>query len=198
MVNGGADVASRPQSPALRFPLARFCSGLLFFVSKPTVLAGLTKPSTALLAVLVCAIGFGVDQAELQVGNGLATIFAAPPYSLNPTRLSWLLSAVYVGGWICTPLLGRAGDQRGLRKVLCWTLVWLGVVSLFSCVRDDPTWLSVSRLLIGISLGAYPPLMIAYLTSIAPDGQRGKWIFWACGLAYVASPIALFTLRFLT
>jgi len=156
------------------------------------------KLSPATLALLVCALGFGLDQTQMQMGGALATIFSAPPYSLDPRRLSWLLGAVYAGGFMCTPLLGRAADRCGLRRVLRWTLIWLGVTSMLSCVRDDPTWLSVFRLLIGISLGAYPPLVIAYLTSIAPEGQRGRWIFWACGLAYIAAPVSLFALRFLT
>lgn len=151
-----------------------------------------------LSALLMCALGFGVAQTEMQVGGALATIFSAPPYSLDPHSLSWLIGAVYVGGCICTPLLGRAGDRCGLRRVLRWTLIWLGVTSMLAGVRDDPTWLSMFRLLIGISLGAYPPLMIAYLTSIAPEGQRGRWIFWACGLAYIATPVSLFALRSLT
>jgi MFS transporter, putative metabolite:H+ symporter len=132
------------------------------------------------------------------MGSALGTIFSAPPYSLDSQRLSWLLSSAYFGGFVCTPLFGRAADRRGLRKVLGWTLIWLGITSMLSCVRDDPTWLTVFRLLIGISLGAYPPLMIAYISSIAPESQRGKWIFWACGLAYLAAPVVLFALRALT
>jgi MFS transporter, putative metabolite:H+ symporter len=167
-------------------------------MSKLSALTGSGWPSPAFMALLVCALGFGLDQAELQMGGALATIFSTAPYSLDPHRLAWLLGAVYVGGIICTPLLGRAADRTGPRRVLCWTLVWLGMTSVLSCVRDDPTWLAAFRLLIGISLGAYPPVMIAYLTSIAPEGQRGRWIFWACGLAYSASPVALFALRSLT
>jgi MFS transporter, putative metabolite:H+ symporter len=148
--------------------------------------------------LLVCALGMGLDQMQLQMGSALSAIFSVPPYSLDPGRLSWLLSAIYVGGGIGTPLLGRAADRYGLRRVLLWTVVWLGITSILSCVRDDPGWLAMWRVLIGVSLGAYPPLMIAYLTSIAPVGQRGRWIFRACGLGYIATPIALFALRYLT
>jgi MFS transporter, putative metabolite:H+ symporter len=167
-------------------------------MSKPAALLGLRQPSPALAALLLCALGFGLDQVELQMSTALATIFSARPSSLSPPRLAWLLSAIYVGGSLGTPLLGRVADRLGPGRVLCWTLVWLGLTSLLSCLRDDPTWLTGVRVLIGISLGAYPPLMITYLTSIAPEGQRGKWIFWACGLAYIATPIALFALRSLT
>ena len=151
-------------------------------MSKLSALTWLARPSPALLPLLICALGFGVDQMQLQMGGALATIFLAPPYSLDPHSLSWLLGAIYVGGCIGAPLLGRAADRGGLRRVLRWTLVWLGVTSVLSCVREDPTWIAAFRLLIGISLGAYPPLMIAYLTSIAPEGHRGRWIFLACGL----------------
>ncbi len=158
----------------------------------------MAKLSPAMWALFLCALGFGLDQMELQLGGALAAIFSTAPYSLEPQRLSWLIGSVYVGGCICTPLVGRVADRHGLRRTLCWTLVWLGITSLLSCLRDDPTWLSAFRVLIGISLGAYPPLMVAYLTSIAPESQRGRWIFWACGLAYFAAPVSLFALRFLT
>ena len=158
----------------------------------------LTPPSRAVVSLFVCAFAFGLDQTELQFGGALATIFSTTPYSLDPHRLSWLVSAAYFGGFVGAPLLGRLADSIGQRRVLCWTLVWLGMTSMLAGARDDPTWLTAFRLLNGVSIGAYPPLMIAYLTSIAPEGQRGKWIFWACGLACLAPPVALFALRTLT
>ena len=161
-------------------------------------ISALSPPVRAVVSILVCAFAFGLDQTELQLGGALSTIFSAAPYALDPYRLSWLVGAAYIGGFVGAPLLGRMADSAGLRRVLCWTLVWLGITSILAGARDDPGWLTVFRLLAGVSMCAYPPLMIAYLTSIAPEGQRGKWIFWACGLASLAPPAALFALRALT
>lgn len=167
-------------------------------MSKLCAPSGLTGPSPALQSLFLCSLGFGLAQTELQLGGALSTIFSAPPYSLDSHRLAWLLGAVYAGGCICTPLLGRAADRYGVGRLLRWTVLWLGATSALAGLRDDPAWLSVFRLLMGISLGAYPPLVIAYLTSIAPEGQRGRWVFWACGLSYIAAPVSLFALRSLT
>jgi putative MFS transporter len=40
--------------------------------------------------------------------------------------------------------------------------------------------------------------MVAYLTSITPKRYRGLLLFWVCGFAYLAPPLALFLIRWLT
>jgi len=167
----------------------------------PTILERLdSTPLTVLhaFAALLCAVGFGIDLMEISVGNALSAVFAAPPYSLSPRPLAWLLASVYVGAVIGAPLLGWAADRSGLRRTLMVTLLWLGLTSCLAAAGASPQWLTVFRFLSGVALGAYPPLMIAYLTAIAPPRYRGAVIFWVCGAAYVAPPVAIFTIRWLT
>ena len=149
-------------------------------------------------AALLCAVGFGIDLMEISVGNALSAVFSAPPYALSPRPLAWLLSSVYVGAVIGAPLLGWAADRSGLRRTLMVTLLWLGVTSSLAAAGSSPQWLTVFRFLSGVALGAYPPLMIAYLTAIAPPRYRGVVIFWVCGAAYLAPPVAIFLIRWLT
>jgi putative MFS transporter len=167
----------------------------------PTILERLdSTPLTVLhaLAALLCAVGFGIDLMEISIGNALSAVFSAPPYALPPRSLAWLLSSVYVGAVIGAPLLGWMADRRGVRRALMVTLLWLGLTSSLAAVSADPQWLAVFRFLSGVALGAYPPLMIAYLTSIAPPRYRGLVIFWVCGAAYLAPPAAVFAIRWLT
>jgi MFS transporter, putative metabolite:H+ symporter len=167
----------------------------------PTILERLdSTPLTALhaLAALLCAVGFGIDLMEISVGNALSAVFSAPPYVLPPRQLAWLLSSVYVGAVIGAPLLGWMADRRGVRRTLMVTLLWLGLTSSFAAASANPQWLMVFRFLSGVALGAYPPLMIAYLTAIAPPRYRGLVIFWVCGAAYLAPPAAVFAIRWLT
>jgi putative MFS transporter len=159
-----------------------------------------STPLTALhaFAALLCAVGFGIDLMEIAVGNALSAVFSAPPYALPPRPLAWLLSSVYVGAVIGAPLLGWAADRNGVRRTLMVTLLWLGLTSSLAAAGASSQWLTVFRFLSGIALGAYPPLMIAYLTAIAPPRYRGVVIFWVCGAAYLAPPVAIFTIRWLT
>jgi len=171
------------------------------FSDMPTILERLdSTPLTVLhaLAALLCAVGFGIDLMEISVGNALSAVFSAPPYVLAPRQLAWLLSSVYVGSVIGAPLLGWMADWRGVRRTLMVTLLWLGLTSSLAAASANPQWLMMFRFLSGVALGAYPPLMIAYLTSIAPPRYRGLVIFWVCGVAYLAPPAAVFAIRWLT
>lgn len=150
------------------------------------------------LAAAVCAVGFGIDLAEISLGNALSAVFSAAPYQLAPLPLAWVLSGVYVGAVIGAPLAAWVSARRGLGRALQWLLLWLAATSWLVALASGATWLGGFRALSGIALGAYPPLMIAYLTEIAPPRLRGSLIFFTCALAYLVPPGAVLTIRWLT
>jgi MFS transporter, putative metabolite:H+ symporter len=150
------------------------------------------------LASGICAVGFGMDLAQISLGSALSAVFSAPPYRLASLPLAWVLSGVYVGAVIGSPVLGWVAQRWGLKRTLRWLLLWLGLASALVASAADPAWLGAFRLLSGLALGAYPPLMIAYLTEIAPPKDRGTLIFLACALAYLVPPAAVFMVRWLT
>ena len=159
-----------------------------------------TAPLSPLLvlATILCAVGFALDLMEITLSNALAAVFSAPPYSLRPGQLSLLLACVYAGAAIGAPTLGWLADRRGLQKVLMLTLLWLGLTSVLAVVSASFTWFATFRFLSGLALGAYPPLMIAYLTTVAPPRYRGMLIFMVCAVAYLAPPVTIFAIRYLT
>lgn len=161
-------------------------------------LDGLPLTKMHVLSAAICAVGFGIDLAEISLGNALSAVFSAAPYRLAPMPLAWVLSSVYVGAVIGTPAVGWAAARWGLRRMLQWMLLWLAVTSLLVAFASDANWLGVFRLLSGVALGAYPPLMIAYLTEIGPPATRGTLIFLACAVAYLVPPGAVFMIRWLT
>ena len=150
------------------------------------------------LAAAICAVGFGIDLAEISLGQALSAVFSAAPYRLPPLPLAWILSGVYIGAVIGAPLAAWASDRRGLGRMLQWLLLWLAATSWLVAMASGATWLGASRLLSGVALGAYPPLMIAYLTEIAPPRLRGRLIFLTCAAAYLVPPGAILTIRWLT
>jgi putative MFS transporter len=58
--------------------------------------------------------------------------------------------------------------------------------------------LVIFRLLAGIALGAYPPLMLAYLADILPAARRGTLTMMAIAFAALGQPLGLFLIRWLT
>ena len=149
------------------------------------------------LAAITCGVALAVDMIEMAVGNAFSTVFIAPPYSMEPRQLSLLLASVYFGAVLGAPLFGWVAGRLRIRRCLVVALMWLGATSFLAAASPSLAWLGVLRFLCGLSLGAIPPLLIAYLTHMAPPRRRGFLIFWVCGLAALAPPIALMTIRWL-
>ena len=149
-------------------------------------------------AGLVCAFALGADLMDMSIGSALTAVFSATPHPMDPKRLGWLISSVYVGAVLGGPALGWVADRRGFKRVTVAALSWVGLTSMLAASSDNTIWLSVVRLLSGLALGAIPPLIIAYLTAIAPSRVRGLYIFWICAISFLAAPAPIFMIRWLT
>ena len=150
------------------------------------------------MIVLGCALGFTFDLAEIAFGSAIAGVFSAPPYAITPDRLSWLLAATYVGAIAGPPLAGAFADRRGRRTALAATLFVMAVTSFLSAFSPGMVVLAILRSLAGVSLGAFPPLMITYLTDVLPARLRGPLTMVTVGIAYLGPPALIFAIRWLT
>ncbi len=148
--------------------------------------------------VAVCSIGFTFDLLEVALGGALSAVFSAPPHRVAPDRLSMLLSAVYAGAIVGAPALGWLADRVGRRAVLTTGLLWLALTSLAMMTTDRIESLAAFRLLAGLVLGAYPPLMLAYLTDILPSRRRGMLILIAIAFATLGQAAGILLIRWLT
>jgi len=153
---------------------------------------------SGLLVVIVCAVGFAFDLSEISFGAALSGVFAAPPYSMRPEHLAWLLASVYIGAILGPPFMGAFADRHGRRIALALTLAFLAVTSFGSAVSSGVFALSVMRGLSGIALGAYPPLMITLLTDVLPAQRRGRLILVTVAIGYLGPPATIFLMRWLT
>lgn len=150
-----------------------------------------------LFILVACAIGFSFDLAEIAFGGILSAIFSAPPHPVDQASLSWLLAAVYVGAIGGAPLLGWLADRHGRQKVMFWSLIILTVTSIGAALSPNIPALIVLRGLSGLALGAYPPLMIAFMTDIFPPARRGPLVLLAVAIGYLGPPGLIFFVRWL-
>jgi putative MFS transporter len=159
-----------------------------------------SSPITRLhvIAGFICACAFGADMMEMTVGSALTAVFSQPPYQMDPQRLGWLISSVYIGAVIGGPSLGWLADQRGVKRLLVAALLWMGLTSLLASSTNNITLLLTFRLLSGLALGAIPPLILAYLSGIAPVRYRGLYMLWVCAVSFLAAPAPVFLIRWLT
>ncbi len=149
-------------------------------------------------AVILCALGFMFDLLEIALGSVLSAVFSTPPNTVPSEQLSFLLSAVYIGAIVGAPALGWWADRYGRRNTLIAMLLWLALTSLAAAFSEGVTSLTVYRILGGLALGAYPPIMIAFLTDILPPNRRGMMIFVTVGIASLGPVLGIFVVRALT
>jgi putative MFS transporter len=149
-------------------------------------------------AIALCAIGFAFDTMEMLLGGALSAVFSTPPQVASARELSLLLASVFVGAAVGSPLLGAIADRHGRRKTLMGALLWLTLTSLGAAASNGLAALTVARALSGVALGAYPPVVIAYLTDLLPPRRRGTLIFVMSAVGFTGPPAGMFLLRWLT
>lgn len=148
-----------------------------------------------LLAVSLCAMGFAFDLLEVTLGSALSALFSNPAGAARPLQLSMLLAAMYVGAAVGAPLLGWIADRHGRRLTLCGVLLLLAFASLGGAFSDGIDALTAWRCLAGVALGGYPPLMITYLTDLAPAGRRGGVVLAAVAVGTIGPAAGIFLIR---
>ena len=125
-------------------------------------------------------------------------MFSAPPNRITASQLSWLLAAPYLGAIFGAPILGRVADRYGRRRTLGAVLLWLGCMSVAVGAATRFDTLLIFRVLSGVSLGAWPPLAIAYLTDVLPPRRRGTLIMIVIAVSALGPPAGIFSVRALT
>jgi putative MFS transporter len=94
--------------------------------------------------------------------------------------------------------MGWVADRYGRKFVLSGVLLFLAGVSLLAAFSRDIQSLTVLRGLSGMALGAFPPLVISYLTDILPPRRRGMLIFLVSATAALGPIAIIFIVRWLT
>ncbi len=151
-----------------------------------------------LASVGACALGLWFDLAEFALGNILSAVFSAPPHNVAPHELSTLLSAVYLGAIAGAFVAGWAGDRFGRRPTIVVLMVWIAFTSALAAASPNIAFLTAVRALSGLALGAYPPLMAAYLTDILPPARRGAMLMITVALGATGPLVLTFLVRWLT
>jgi putative MFS transporter len=105
-----------------------------------------------LAAMAVCAFGFTFDLLELGLGNVMSVVFSVSSSIMSASRLSWLLSAAFLGAIVGAPSFGWYADRHGPKRTLAYALLLLAPASLaLAGSRQFGSMLTI-RLLSGCSL----------------------------------------------
>jgi predicted MFS family arabinose efflux permease len=87
--------------------------------------------------------------------------------------VSWMVTATLLSGAVLTPVLGRAGDMYGKRRVLMAALGLMTAGSVLCALTSDIAVLIAARALSGAA-AAVVPLSISILRDELPPARRGS------------------------
>jgi predicted MFS family arabinose efflux permease len=87
--------------------------------------------------------------------------------------VSWMVTATLLSGAVLTPVLGRAGDMYGKRRVLMSALALMTAGSVLCALSSDIGVLIAARTLSGAA-AAVVPLSISILRDELPPERRGS------------------------
>ncbi|MFE0106071.1 MFS transporter [Streptomyces sp. NPDC059009] len=91
----------------------------------------------------------------------------------SPAAVSWLVTATLLAGAVLTPVLGRAGDMYGKRRVLLGALGLMTAGSVLCALTSDIRVLIAARALQGAA-AAVVPLSISILRDELPPERTGS------------------------
>jgi MFS family permease len=136
--------------------------------------------STLFMALVLEALGLGATMMAI----GLPSVLQEFP----TTQGGWLTTSYFLAGAVCAPLLGKAADLYGKRKVLLVTLVISGIGALVCALAPSFAILIVGRTLQGVILATislvpslirdvFPPRQAVLASSIVITGMGAFSLF---------------------
>lgn len=108
----------------------------------------------------------------------------------TPSNASWVVTFTLLSGTVAAPILGRAGDLYGKRRVLLYALTLMILGSLLSGFTSDLAPMIAGRALRGLALGAIP-LGIGIIWDQVPDEKRPMAIAFMSGSIGIGGALAI-------
>lgn len=102
-----------------------------------------------------------------------AILFIQKQMSLNSWQQGWIVSAVLVGAILGAAVIGPSSDKFGRKKLLLLSAIIFFVGALGSAFAPEFWSLMISRIVLGMAVGAASALIPTYLAELAPADKRG-------------------------
>lgn len=148
---------------------------------RPSLLRAISARQRFILAVICCfQILDGFDLFAL----ALVASDIAYRWHISIPLVGFVLAAAQLGSILSAAVVGRLTERHGARRLLLIVAAIFALSSLLTGIAWDFFALLVSRLLIGLGLGAAMPLTVGYLSTQMPRGVRGACI----GIALAGLP----------
>ena len=129
-------------------------------------------PPSAVLAI-VCAGVFLASLDQTSVVTALPEVMLDMGIPIDRLDdLAWVVTAYLLGFTVAMPLLGRAGDVYGHRRLYLGATLLFGVGSLLVALAQGLGWLIAARVVQAVGGGALIPGAIALASERLPAARR--------------------------
>ncbi len=130
------------------------------------------QPSRAKIALLLCfaiAIFEGFDLQSM----GVAAPRMRAEFMLDNAQMAWAFSAAILGTLPGAILGGRFADIVGRKKILIFSILLFGIMSLLTAYAANFSLLLLIRFCTGLGMGGALPMMITLASEAVPDQHKG-------------------------
>ncbi|MCA1188115.1 MULTISPECIES: sugar porter family MFS transporter [unclassified Saccharopolyspora] len=128
-----------------------------------------------LLVAAVSALGGALFGYDTGVISG-ALLFMTPHFGLTPFLEGLVTSALLLGAAAGALAGGRIADRAGRRPMLIGSAVVFVVGTLGSALTPDVPVLVLSRVVLGLAVGAASVVVPLYISEMAPARVRGRLV----------------------
>jgi MFS family permease len=117
-----------------------------------------------------------------------AIILINPYFNLSASGSALIIGSVIIGSIIGAVFIGKIGDLFGRKSVYIANMAVFIIFGLLSALSAGFLMLFISRLFLGVAIGADYPISNSYIAETAPENLRGKYLAFA-GLSFSAGSI---------
>ncbi|KAF0847552.1 sugar porter family MFS transporter [Nocardia caishijiensis] len=128
-----------------------------------------------LTVVIIAALGGALFGYDTGVISGVL-VYLTPDFGLSPTQVGVITSSLLVGAAIGSLTGGWMADRFGRRMTLLFAAALFFVGALAQAVSPNPTFMIVTRLLLGVAVGTASLVVPMYVSEIAPATYRGRLV----------------------
>ncbi len=128
-----------------------------------------------LLVAVISALGGALFGYDTGVISG-ALLFMTPHFGLTPFLEGLVTSSLLLGAAAGALLGGRIADRAGRRPMLIGAAVVFVVGTLGSALTPDIPILVISRVVLGLAVGAASVVVPLYISEMAPAQVRGRLV----------------------
>lgn len=141
--------------------------------------------------LVIVAVSFGIFIGTYDVAAiAVALPRIAKLWHPSPLGLTILTSSTFVGMIAGSLVAGLLADHWGRRVVLLLDFAAYGLAGAISALSPDLTFLTISRLIVGLGIGADYAVVFPYLVEYLQPERRGPvmaWALWAASFGMLVA-----------